>query len=77
MIMSFKVLKYFSNGKISFFLFASLCQQDLKPKKQMFFFPEILICTKVDLIEKGLLLPGEIFACGCNFHFLKVNGKYK
>ena len=38
MIISSKVLKYFLSGKISFFLFASLSEQDLKLKKSMFFF---------------------------------------
>ena len=38
MIISSKVLKYFLSGKISFFLFAGLSEQDLKLKKSMFFF---------------------------------------
>ena len=38
MIMSFKVLKYFSNGKISFFLFASCFIEILNWKFDGFFF---------------------------------------
>ena len=41
MIMSFKLFMYFSSGKISFFLFASLWYQDLKLEKIDVFFPEI------------------------------------
>ena len=43
MFMSFKVLKEFRSGKISFFLFASLWWRNLKPEKSMIFFSEILI----------------------------------
>ena len=69
LIMSFKVLKYFSNDKISFFLFASLLKRDLKLKKLMFFFSETLTDTTVGLIEKGLLFSGKILVCGWNFAF--------
>ena len=67
MIMSFKVLKYFSSGKIRFFLFASLFTrsylQDLKLEKYIVFFSEISTCPPTQgliektLIEKGLLFP--------------------
>ena len=43
MIMLLKVLKYFSSGKISFFLFATLWLQDFKQKKICFFFSKISI----------------------------------
>ena len=39
MIMTFKYLKYYLSGRISFFLFASrLRKGDYKPEKLMFFF---------------------------------------
>ena len=42
MIMSFKVLKYFTTDKISFSLFASLWWRDFKLEKLMFFgIPEV------------------------------------
>ena len=75
--MSFKVLKYFSNGKMSFFLFASLLRRGLKPKKLMLFFSEISTHTIVGLIEKGLFLSEKIMVCDWNLHILEVNGIYK
>ena len=52
MIMSFKVLKYFSNVKISFFLFAILLWWDLKLNKLMFFIQKILTHTAVVIPRK-------------------------
>ena len=40
-IMSFKVLKYFSCGIITFFLFARLWQEDFKLRNFVFFFRNI------------------------------------
>ena len=73
MIMSFEVLKYFTSDNISFLLFASLSNRDLKPKKFMLFFSEILTYTTVGLREKGLLFPGDTLVCGWNLPYLKVN----
>ena len=53
MIMSFKVLKYFSCGKLSLFLFASLLQGDLKLEKLVFFSKILSRTTVVGLIKKG------------------------
>ena len=54
-IMSFKVLKYFSSDKISFFFFASLWQQDLRLEKLMFF-SEISTHTTIRLNRKRVVI---------------------
>ena len=61
MVISFKVFKYFCNGKISFYQYASLSQQDLKPEKLIFplqrswerSFPEVMT---VGWIEKRVVI---------------------
>ena len=53
--MSFKVLKYFSSDKISFFVFASLWQQDLRLEKLMFF-SEISTHTTIRLNRKRVVI---------------------
>ena len=58
MIMSFKVLKYFSSGKISFFPLASL---EISNQKNWSFLSEILTHTTEGLIEKEMLFPGFIW----------------
>ena len=63
--MSFKILKHFSCGKVSFFLLASLCKRDLKLEKFELFLSEILNHLAVGLIEKALLFP-----------YLEVKGVY-
>ena len=50
----FKVLQHFSSGKISFFIFASLWQQDLKLQKLMFFFQKSKPTEQEGIIEKRL-----------------------
>ena len=77
MIMSFKVLKYFSSGQICFLLFACLYLKDLKREKMMFFFFEILTHTTAVIIEKEVLFPGKRLVFGWNLAYLEVNGIYK
>ena len=70
MIMSFKVLKYFSNGKISFFLFASLLEWYLKLEKLMFFFKKS--CPTI------LLILFQVFSLHCVINILrneKISGR--
>ena len=63
MIMTFKYLKYYLSGRISFFLFASrLRKGDYKPEK-LKIFSEILTHATVGLIEKRLLFPGKKLVC--------------
>ena len=58
MIMLLKVLKYFSSGKISFFLFATLWLQDFKQKKIYVFFPQKSQShTTVTLNRKWVVIP--------------------
>ena len=57
MTMSFKDLKNFSCGKISFFLFACLWSEDFKLEKLINCFSEILTRAKLGLIEKGSWFP--------------------
>ena len=73
MITSFKVLKQFFSGKISFSLFPNLWYGDFKPEILMLF-SEIFTHTTVGLIEKGLLFPGKMLVCDWYLPYLKVNG---
>ena len=58
MIMLLKVLKYFSSGKISFFLFATLWLQDFKQKKiYVFFSQNPQSHTTVTLNRKWVVIP--------------------
>ena len=57
MIMSFKVSKYFSSGKISFFVFVSLWEQDLKLEKIAILFSEFSTHTAVRLNRKRVVIP--------------------
>ena len=71
MIMSFKILKYFSSGKVSFFLLVSL---EISNQKNWSFLSEILTHTTEGLIEKEMLFPGEMLVYDWNLPYLEVNG---
>ena len=68
--MSFKVLKYFSSGKIIFFLFACLWVTRSQTGKNDVF-SGILTHTTVDFSHKKMLVRDW------NLAYLEVNGTYK
>ena len=67
-LQSFEVFFY---GKIRFFLFTCLWQQDLNPKKIVFFFSEILTHRTIGFFTRKMV------ACGWNVPYLEVHGIYK
>ena len=75
MIMSFRVLKYFSSGKMSFFLFASLWERNLKLEKLMFFFRNIDPHNS-RLNKKRIVISKKNVRLGGDLPNLKVNGIY-
>lgn len=61
-IMSFEVLKYFSSGKVTFSVFASLWQEDFKFRNFMGFFFRTVDPLNNKLDKKMFVVPSKNIA---------------